>query len=67
MNGTGTTSPSQIGHESNGNEVVLHIPQRSRTGASPSDDLMSLFYGFEGGGSMNIPVKMTPEPSETFH
>ena len=32
-----STTLSQSGPGSNGNEGVLHIPQSSRTGASPSD------------------------------
>ena len=32
-----TTTPGYSGPRSNGNEVVLHIPQSSRTGVSPSD------------------------------
>ena len=31
-----TTTPSQSGPKSNGNEGVLHILQSSKTGASPS-------------------------------
>ena len=34
-------TPGQSGPESNDNEGVLYIPQSSRTGASPSDGLMS--------------------------
>ena len=34
---TGTTTPGQNEPRSNGNEVVFHIPQSSRTGASPPD------------------------------
>ena len=34
---TGTTRPGHSGPESNGNEVVLHIPQSSKTAASPSN------------------------------
>ena len=34
---TGTTTPDLSGPGSNGNEGVLHIPQSSRTEASPSD------------------------------
>ena len=33
----GTTAPGQSGSGSKGNEGILHIPQNSRTGASPSD------------------------------
>ena len=32
---SGTTTPGQSGPGSNGNEGVVHIPQSSRTGASP--------------------------------
>ena len=32
-----TTTPNQSGQGSNDNEGLLHIPQSSRTGASPSD------------------------------
>ena len=38
---TGTTTPDQSWHGSNGNEVVLHIPQISWTWASPFDGSMS--------------------------
>ena len=38
---TATTTPSKSGLGSNGNERVLHILESSRTGASPSDDLVS--------------------------
>ena len=34
---TGTTILSQSGSESNGNEEVIHIPQSSSIGVSPSD------------------------------
>ena len=34
---TGTTTPSQSGAESNGNERVLYTLQISKTGASLSD------------------------------
>ena len=41
---SGTTTPSQSGPRSNGNEEVIHIPQSSSIpGASPSDCLVS--YG----------------------
>ena len=33
----GNTIPSQSEHGSNGSEGVLHIPQSSKTGASPLD------------------------------
>ena len=36
---TGTTTPSRP--ESNGNEMVLYIPQSSRRGAPPSDTVSS--------------------------
>ena len=38
---TGITTLSQSGAESNGSEGLLHIPQSSRTEASPSDNLVS--------------------------
>ena len=38
---TGTTTPGQSGPGSSGNEQVLHIPQSSRIGATPSDSLVS--------------------------
>ena len=38
---TGTTSLGQSEPVSNGNEEVLHIPQRSRTGVKLSDGLVS--------------------------
>ena len=38
---TGTVNPGQSGPENNGNERILHIPQRSKTGASPLHSLVS--------------------------
>ena len=38
---TGTSTPGQSGLRRNSNEKVLHVPQNSRTGASPSDGLVS--------------------------
>ena len=38
---SGASTPGQSGPGSNDNEGVLHIPQNSRTGASPSDGLRS--------------------------
>ena len=38
---SGATTSGQIGQGSSGNEGVLHIPQSFRTGASPSDGLVS--------------------------
>ena len=38
---TGTTTPGQSGPGSNGNEEAFHIPQSSKTGASPSYGLVS--------------------------
>ena len=38
---SGTPTPGQNGPRSNSNERVLYIPQRSWTGVSPSDDLVS--------------------------
>ena len=37
---SGATTPGQSRPESNGNERVLHIPQISKAGVMPSDDLM---------------------------
>ena len=34
-----TTSPGESGPGNNGNEGVLHIPQSSKTEASPSDEV----------------------------
>ena len=36
---TDTTTPGQSGPWSNGDEGVLHIPQTSTTGTSPSDSV----------------------------
>ena len=47
---TGTTIAGQCGPGSNGNEGVLHIPQSSKTGASPSDSLMP-YLGHSPTGS----------------
>ena len=43
MNGTfkGTTTPGPSGPESTGNEGVFHIPQTSKSGASPSNVVYS--------------------------
>ena len=38
---TGTTTPDESGHGSNGNEGGLHISQSFRKGALPSDGLVS--------------------------
>ena len=38
---TGATTPGQSASGNDGNEGVQHIPQSSRTGASPSDVLVS--------------------------
>ena len=38
---SGATTPGQSGLGSNGNEELLHIPQISKAGASPSNSLMS--------------------------
>ncbi len=46
----GATTPGQSGSESDGNERVLHIPQISKAGASPSDCLMSYPEHSLGGG-----------------
>ena len=46
----GATTPGQSGPGSNGNEGVLHIPQRSNiTGASLSDGLVSYLEHSLGG------------------
>ena len=42
---SGATTPGQSGPKSNSNEGVLHIPQISKAGASPSDDL-ALYPGY---------------------
>ena len=39
---SGATTPGQIGAGINGNEGILRIPWSTKTGASPSDCLMSL-------------------------
>ena len=51
INGTliGITTLGQSGPGSNGNEWVLHIPQSSKTGASPSNGLVS-HQDTHGGG-----------------
>ena len=36
---TGTTTPDQNGHRSNGNKKILHIPQSPKNEASPLDGL----------------------------
>ena len=41
IDGTGITTSDQSGPGSNGNEEVTQSPQSSRTGASPSDYLVS--------------------------
>ena len=47
---SGPTTPGQSGDERNGNEGVLHIPQASKAGASPSDGLISYpGYSLEWG------------------
>ena len=38
---SGATTPGQRGPGSNGNEGLLHIPQSSKIGVSPSDCLVS--------------------------
>ena len=43
------TTMGQSGPDSNGNEGVLHIPQSSQTGASPSGYLVS-YQDTHGGG-----------------
>ena len=46
---SGATTPSQSGTWGNGNEGVLHIPQSSNAGASPSDGLISYLEHLFGG------------------
>ena len=50
---TGTTTLDQSGPESNGNEGVLHIPQRSRSCALPSD-VVSYPEHLLGGGLTSL-------------
>ena len=49
---SGVTSLGQSGPGNNSNQGVLHIPQSSRTGASPSDCLAS-YPGHSLGGGLN--------------
>ena len=51
------TIPRQSGPGSNGNERVLHIPQISKDGASPSDYLMS-YTGYSLGDGSYFSVEM---------
>ena len=47
---SGATTTGQSGLESIDNEGVLHIPQISKVGASPSNGLMSIpGYSLDGG------------------
>ena len=46
---TGTTNPGKSWSGSNANEGVLHLPQSSRTRASPSDGLVSYHDTLIGG------------------
>ena len=48
---SGTTTPGQSGSGSIGNEGVLHIPQSSKIGASPSDGFVSYPGHWLGWGS----------------
>ena len=54
---SGAITPGQRGHESDGNEGVLYIPQNSSiTGTSPSDYLVSYArHLLWGGGLITIP------------
>ena len=62
-----TTNISHSGHGSNVNKRVLHIPQISRAGISPADNLgmgtypsagaADVFYSPSQLGSINIDVK----------
>ena len=54
---SGTTTPSQNGVGSNGNEGVLHIPQIFETGVSPSDCLLS--YSRHSSGKSYLSAEMT--------
>ena len=47
---TGTTTPGQGGPGSNGSKGEQHISQRSRSGVSPSDCLMSYSRRLLEGG-----------------
>ena len=51
---SGATTPGQSGPGSNGNKGVLHIPQMSKAGASPSDCLMSYLGYLLGGGVLPL-------------
>ena len=46
---SGATTPGQSGSGSDGNEGVLHISQRSQTGASPSGSLETYLGNSLGG------------------
>ena len=48
---SGAITPGQSGFWSNGNEGVLHIPQISKAGGSPSDCLLS-YLGHPLGASL---------------
>ena len=52
MADTGTTTPDQRGPKSNGNIRVLYITKSSRTGVSPSYDLVSYLEHLSVGGSL---------------
>ena len=52
LSGATTLCLSEPG--SNGNEEVLHIPQSSRAGASPSDGLVSYPGHLLGGGLIEM-------------
>ena len=51
---SGATPLGQIGPGSNGNERVLRIPQRSKTGVSPSDCLLSHLGHSLGGVNLTL-------------
>ena len=64
----GATTPNQNGPESNGNEGVLHIPQNSWTGASPSDGFVlypghSLVRGLTPFAEMQLMHSTAPAES----
>ena len=65
---SGATTPGQSGLGSEGNEGVLHIPQISKAGASPSDGLMS-YPGHSLGGVLSLcrdAVNVFYSPSRLF-
>ena len=63
---TDTTNLGQSVPRSNGNEEVLYITQSSKTGATPSDNLLSLT-----GYSLGVPVEgqsaYSIDPADRFN